>query len=55
MWNDFEARDRGLLEVLFRHLPLQTEKPRKKSIGIAGGPAGIRNKHLQNTSLDRYG
>jgi hypothetical protein len=42
-----------LSEVLLRNLPEGTEENHKKKVRI-GDLAGIRNKHIQNTNLERY-
>jgi hypothetical protein len=48
---DMERIDRGLIYVLSRQMPGNTEET---SVRIVGIPAEIRTDHLPNTILERY-
>jgi hypothetical protein len=55
MVHDLDGSGRTLIEVLPRHLPGGTEENHKKySVRTGGVPAGIREEHRPNTSLERY-
>jgi myo-inositol-1-phosphate synthase len=55
MVRNLDGSGRGLIEALFRHLPVEKEENEEKSVKIVGVLIEIRTQNLPNTSLaDRY-
>jgi hypothetical protein len=51
MRNNLEESNHGLVEVLSRHLPEETEQNHEKPVRTDGVPAEIRADYLSNKSL----
>jgi hypothetical protein len=48
--DELEEKDRGIIEVLPRHFPVDSDEIHEK---LAGVPAKIRTEHIPNKSLDQ--
>jgi hypothetical protein len=48
---DLEGSGRGLISILFQHLPVETDEDHETSVRIFAGPAAVRTEYLTNAHL----